>query len=268
MRAPDTRTSWAEDTALLAEAARAAGEIAMKYFRSEHRVWEKDAGAGPVTEADLAVDAMLHGLLREARPDYGWLSEESAEEGDRLSAERCFVIDPIDGTRAFTAGEVAWAHAFAVVEAGQVVSAVVDMPAKESRYTATRGEGATRQGRPIAVSATPGPDDITVVTGKPNLAPNLWPGGLPRHTRHYRPSLAYRLGLVAEGRYDAMVTFRDSWEWDIAAGALIVKEAGGRVSDRNGDPLTFNTPRRMTAGAIAANPGLHGQIMGRITTDV
>ncbi|WP_422077297.1 inositol monophosphatase family protein [Vannielia sp.] len=256
--------STSADTTLLIEAAERAGEIAMRYFRADHRVWEKDDGAGPVTEADLAVDAMLRAHLLGARPGYGWLSEESADDAARLSCERCFIIDPIDGTRAFTAGEVSWAHSLAVAEAGRVVAAVVAMPAKKMIYAAGTGTGATRNGTPLRVTEATGPDDISIVTAKPNLAPHLWPGGLPRNARHYRPSLAYRLALVAEGRYDAMVTFRDTWEWDIAAGTLIVQEAGGTVTDRLGTPLRFNTPDRLTAGTLAANPALHGNLMARL----
>ncbi|SIO21562.1 inositol monophosphatase family protein [Vannielia litorea] len=260
MRAPDTTS----DTALLIEAAALAGEIALRYFRVDHRVWDKADGAGPVTEADLAVDAMLRSHLIGARPGYGWLSEETADDAARLDAERCFIIDPIDGTRAFISGEVTWAHSLAVAEAGRVVAAVVAMPAKKAVYAAARGAGATRNGKPLHVSAAAGPDDVTIVTARPNLAPHLWPGGLPRHARHYRPSLAYRLALVGEGRYDAMVTFRDTWEWDIAAGALIVEEAGGTVTDRLGAPLRFNTPGRLAAGTLAANPALHHGLIQRI----
>ncbi|MBY6049231.1 3'(2'),5'-bisphosphate nucleotidase CysQ [Vannielia litorea] len=254
----------ASDLALLTEAAAMAGDIAMRYFRAEHRVWDKGDGAGPVTEADLAVDAMLRGKLMGARPDYGWLSEETADDVARLSAERCFIIDPIDGTRSFTAGEVSWAHSIAVAEAGRVIAAVVAMPAKKVTYAASAGGGATRNGKPLHVTAAPGPDDVTIVTAKPNLADHYWPNGTPRHTRHYRPSLAYRLALVGEGRYDAMVTFRDTWEWDIAAGALIVEEAGGMVTDRHGARLQFNTPSRLTAGTLAANPALHSGLLQRI----
>ncbi|WP_254695384.1 3'(2'),5'-bisphosphate nucleotidase CysQ [Oceanicola sp. D3] len=257
----------ADDLTLLMDAAEMAGEIALRYFRAEHRVWDKADGAGPVTEADLAVDAMLRSKLMGARPDYGWLSEESADTAARLDRERCFIVDPIDGTRAFTAGEPSWAHSLAIADAGQIVAGVVAMPAKNAVYAAAKGRGSTRNGEALRVTATSGPDDVTIVTAKPNLAPQLWPGGVPRHSRHYRPSLAYRLALVAEGRYDAMITFRDSWEWDIAAGALIVEEAGGRVTDRRGTPLRFNTPDRLTAGVIAANDELHGGLMQRVTKD-
>lgn len=258
---------WSADTALLLEAARAAGEIALRHFQASPQVWDKPGGAGPVTEADLEVDAMLRTRLLAARPEYGWLSEETRDDPARLGAARCFIVDPIDGTRAFMAGESAWAHSLAVAEHGRITSAVIAMPARQAIYSASLGGGAARDGAPLAVTPAAGPDGISIVTAKPNLAAQHWPGGLPAHTRHYRPSLAYRLALVAEGRYDAMITFRDSWEWDIAAGALIVSEAGGRVTDRHGAPLRFNTPERHTAGAIAANPTLLAALLARIIPD-
>ena len=252
------------DTALLLDVAKTAGEIAMRYFRADHRVWDKEGGAGPVTEADLAVDAMLKERLLAARPGYGWMSEETADNTARLDAERVFIIDPIDGTRAFTEGQESWAHSFAVAVKGEVVAAVIHMPAKGVTYTATRGAGATRNGALIRVSSPAPEGDVSIITGKPNLSASHWPGGVPPHTRHYRPSIAYRLGLVAEGRYDAMVTFRPSWEWDIAAGALIVAEAGGEVSDASGKPISFNSPSRLADGTVAAASTVYGALMQRM----
>ncbi|KRS10404.1 inositol monophosphatase, partial [Roseovarius atlanticus] len=103
---------------LLIAAARAAGEVACRYTGPEARVWDKPGGAGPVTEADLAVNEVLFEQLRGARPDYGWLSEESADTPERLSRDRVFIVDPIDGTRSFIEGTRTWAHALAVVERG------------------------------------------------------------------------------------------------------------------------------------------------------
>ncbi|MEO0372978.1 MAG: inositol monophosphatase family protein, partial [Pseudomonadota bacterium] len=79
------------------------------------------------------------------------------------------------------------------------------------------------------------------------------------------PSLAYRMALVAEGRFDAMITFRPSWEWDVAAGDLILREAGAATSDRAGKPLRFNNPTPQTAGVLAANAALHAQIASQLT---
>ena len=113
------------DLDLIIRAAEEAGRIALAHWRGTFRHWEKDEGAGPVSEADLAVNAALEQALRAARPDYGWLSEESPEDPRRATAARVFVIDQIDGTRAFIAGEDGFAVAVAVVEDGQPVAGVV-----------------------------------------------------------------------------------------------------------------------------------------------
>ena len=89
-------------------------------------------------------------------------------------------------------------------------------------------------------------------------------GAAPGFERHFRPSLAYRLSLVAEGRFDGMLTLRATWEWDIAAGALIVSEAGAIVTDRKGQTLTFNSPARQTAGVVAGGIRVHRDIVGAL----
>ncbi|MHA3979753.1 inositol monophosphatase family protein [Halovulum sp. GXIMD14794] len=255
MQAPEA------DLALLIEAARVAGPIALRHFRSDPKVWDKADGAGPVSEADLEVDAALAKVLRAARPDYGWLSEETPDDADRLSRDRVFLIDPIDGTRAFIEGTSAFSHALAVVERGQVIAAVVFLPAQDRLYAAATGQGATLNGAAIRVSGAEDPARATILATRPSLKPEYWPGGVPDAERGYRPSLAYRLCLVAEGRFDALVTFRDSWEWDIAAGTLIVREAGGIVTDAGGGAPDFNAPHRQQGGCIAAAPGLHARLL-------
>lgn len=250
-----------DDLALLTRAARIAGPIALRHFRQDPKTWDKDDGAGPVSEADLEVDAALAEVLRGARPDYGWMSEETPDDPDRLDRERVFVVDPIDGTRAFLEGTSAFSHALAVVERGRVIAAVVYLPAQERLYAAALGQGATLNGAPIRVSDAESPAAATILATRPSLLPEHWPGGVPDAERGYRPSLAYRLCLVAEGRFDALVTFRDSWEWDIAAGTLIIREAGGIVTDAGGGAPDFNTPRRQQGGCIAAAPGLHARLL-------
>ena len=107
------------DLELVRKAAREAGELAMRYFRRDPQVWMK-AGNSPVTEGDLAVDRLLRDRLSAARPDYGWLSEETADSSERLSALRTFVVDPIDGTRGFIAGSAEWCVSVAIVEDGEM----------------------------------------------------------------------------------------------------------------------------------------------------
>lgn len=250
------------DLALLIEAARAAGAIAQRHFRTDHAVWDKGDGQGPVTEADLEVDAMLRETLTAARPGYGWMSEETPDSPARLDARRVFVVDPIDGTRAFAGGEPAWAHSLAVVEDGAVTDAVVFLPMLGHLFTARRGAGAQMDGQPIAASRRREIRGARMLAARATLDPRHWPDGPPPPVvRHFRSSLAYRLSLVGAGRFDAMLTLRPSWEWDIAAGALIATEAGARVSDRAGRPLRFNTPDRQTDGIAAAAPAIHRAIL-------
>ncbi len=238
------------DLKLLLEAGEAAGEIAKRYFKADPETWDKGDGQGPVTEADLEIDRMLKAELLAARPDYGWLSEESEDGKARLKAERVFIVDPIDGTRAFINGEKTFSHALAVVERGEVVAAVVHVPMLKRTYTATLGGGACCNGAAISVSAQAEMDGATVLTRKPDLSPEHWlaPHGMQHN---FRPSLAYRLCLVAEGRFDAMLTLRPAWEWDVAAGDLIVREAGGAVSTTAGGPTRYNNRLPKLAGMVA-----------------
>jgi myo-inositol-1(or 4)-monophosphatase len=252
------------DLDLLLGAARAAGEIAKRHFRGKRESVEKPEGGGPVTEADLEVDRMLRAELQGARPDYGWLSEESSDGPARLEAERVFIVDPIDGTRAFVAGERAWAHALAVAERGRLTAGVVYLPRMNRTYAAAAGQGARVNGRAIRPSARTLLDGAGALVNSSQLEPKFWPGGVPPVRRHFRPSLAYRICLVAEGRYDVMLTFREAWEWDVAAGALIASEAGAVVSDRSGGPLHFNNPVPQVPGIVAGGQALHAAVMARL----
>lgn len=254
----------ARDLALLIRAAKAAGAVALGYHGPEARRWEKADGAGPVTEADLAVNAALEADLRGARPDYGWLSEESEDGAARLSAARVFIIDPIDGTRSFIEGKRAWAHSLAITQGGRVTAGVVYLPMMDKLYAAAEGHGATLNGAPLRVTAQGQMVGASVIGAKANYKPEHWRGLVPEFRREYRPSLAYRLSLVAEGRFDVMLTLRPTWEWDVAAGDVILREAGARTSDRRGTGLLFNNPGAQVDGLVAANPGLHGQIIGAL----
>ncbi|MEM7596171.1 MAG: 3'(2'),5'-bisphosphate nucleotidase CysQ [Pseudomonadota bacterium] len=255
----------APDLELLIQAARAAGEVACRFAPDDTKTWDKPDGAGPVTEADLAVNDTLHDILQSARPDYGWLSEESEDSPARLSHHTLFVIDPIDGTRSFIEGSNTWAHSLAVVENGRPRAAVVYLPKRDMLYAAAMGQGATLNGSRITISHRADLNTAELLSVKHNFKPEFWHGPPPEVTRAYRPSLAYRMALVAEGRFDGMITFRPSWEWDVAAGDLILREAGAITSDRTGHPLHFNNPKPMVAGVLAANPDLHSQIASRLT---
>lgn len=259
---PADRTPSA-DLTLIAEAAREAAGVALRFWKQDPQVWDK-GDQGPVSEADLAVNALLTARLRAARPDYGWLSEETPDDIARLSADRVFIIDPIDGTRAFIAGEDNFAISIAVAERGHVVAGAVMLPAKNRLYTGEIGGPALCDGQSIMASGRSDLSGAEILATKANMTADHWPGGVPDLRRSFRTSLAYRLCLVAEGRFDGMLTFRDTWEWDIAAGALICACAGATVTDRRGAPLAFNAGHPQTAGVIATAPAVHGAIMARL----
>jgi len=255
----------ADDLALLVGAAREAGALAAAHFARRPPAREKPGGAGPVTEADLAVDAFLRGTLTAARPGYGWLSEETEDGPARLFAERVFIVDPIDGTRAFVAGEPGWALSLAVAERGEVIAAAVFLPMLERLYAAAAGRGATCNGAPVRASRRQGARGATLLAARPALAAENWRAGAPPPMeRVFRPSLAHRMSLVADGRFDAMLTLRPTWEWDVAAGALLAAEAGARVSDRAGAPLRFNAATPLVHGVLAAAPAVHAELAGAL----
>lgn len=250
-----------DDLRLLEDAARQAGEIAMRFWRRDPQIWDKADNAGPVTEADLAVNAHLEQVLRGARPDYGWLSEESEADPSRLDAERCFIIDPIDGTRAFIDGQEGFSHSLAIATGDRITAAAVYLPAQGVIYTAHADGPALKDGRPIVASQRDQIRDATVLTYRAATEPQHWKQGrVPAFRREFRPSLAWRLCLVAEGRFDAALSLRAAWEWDIAAGTLIAARAGAVASDRLGRPLRFNGPRAAVDGMIVAGPSLHRQL--------
>lgn len=251
MQASDARTREIEaDLLLIRDAAREGGEIAMRYFRKDPEVRMK-SGMSPVTEADLAVDDFLRTSLLAARPDYGWLSEETADNPERLSARRTFVVDPIDGTRAFIEGSRTWCVSIAVVEAGEPLAGVLDCPALREVFEATlRGE-ARKNGSAISVSV---PGDRPRIAGPKAMAAKA-----PDHLRSgppmdYVPSLAYRIAMVANGDIDASFVKPNSHDWDLAAADLILRRAGGAVLGEDGVPPAYagKDPRH---GALVAGSG-------------
>jgi myo-inositol-1(or 4)-monophosphatase len=257
----------ARDLALLTDAAREAGRIALRYWRKDPQVWDKGGEHGPVTEADLAVNDMLKARLLGARPDYGWLSEETPDNADRLAVDTVFIIDPIDGTRAFVAGEETWAHSLAVAHQGKVTAGVVYLPAIDRIYTASLTAPAMKDGELIAVSGRDRLEGANILTTKANMLQEKWPGGVPEIIRSFRASLAYRMCLAAEGRFDGMLTLRDAWEWDIAAGALIAERAGAVVTDMTGAALHFNSAGAQAKGVLALPPGPHAEALARLTVE-
>ncbi|QDY99142.1 3'(2'),5'-bisphosphate nucleotidase CysQ [Nitratireductor mangrovi] len=238
------------DLDLVRDAAAEAGRIALRYFRKDPDVWMK-GGNSPVSEADISVDRFLRRTLGGARPDYGWLSEETAGH-ERRGAHRTFVVDPIDGTRGFIEGRSTWCVSVAVVEGGRAVAGVLDCPAKNEIYWARRGAGAFLNGRAIAVRKA-GPTPM-VGGPKPLIDAVAEPLRATLKRTPYVPSLAYRIALIASGQLDATFVKPNSHDWDLAAVDLVLTEAGGEVLDENGDRPIYAGPSPRH-GALVAGSG-------------
>lgn len=151
---------WQSDLALIADAAKEAGAVAYGFFNQSPEVWWKNGDRSPVSAADFAANKTLETILRKARPDYGWLSEETEDDAGRLSRETLFIVDPIDGTRAFLGGQKVWCVSVAVVHRGRPVAGVLYAPALEEFYEAVDGGVALKNGMPFTVSAA-GPDELS-----------------------------------------------------------------------------------------------------------
>ena len=236
----------------------------MSYFRQSVKTWDKEPNH-PVTEADIAVNTFLMEKLRSARPDYGWLSEETADTPERLSCSRIFVIDPIDGTRAFMKGEPHFCIALAILEGDQPVVSVLYAPVHDELFEAVAGGGARRNGEIITTS-----DRTQLKDGRLIAEPTLfqrsdWPVSWPDlvHPELKPNSTAYRMALVADGRWDGVMVLWHKWDWDVVAATLIVQEAGGVVSCHTGDPYVFNQKVAAQQSLIAAGPVLHDLLVER-----
>jgi len=244
----DHLTTPAQDLELLRSAVVSAGILASGYFRRPVKTWNK-GDASPVTEADVTVDRFLHSALLSARPDYGWLSEESADNPDRLTRKRVFVVDPIDGTRAFIRGEDCWTVSIAVVEDGEAIAGVVFAPVRDEMYEASLGGGARLNGKPIVFRRQPG--RLPLIPAPGAVHHELQAAELQYQRGPAYPSLAYRLVQVATGKLDAAVSRRGAQDWDIAGAAIILAEAGMAFEDVCTGPVRFNGAD-VRHGALAA----------------
>jgi myo-inositol-1(or 4)-monophosphatase len=239
---------YSDDLELLRSTAVAAGIIASSYFRRDIKSWTKE-NASPVSEADIIVDRFLAANLLQARPDYGWLSEETADNPSRLECERVFVVDPIDGTRAFLRGEDVWTVSLAVVENGVPVAGVVYAPARDELYEASKGDGARLNGQPLIRHRRAGTPPLIPAPGA--VHQEMQDAGLIYTRGPAYPSLAYRLVQVATGKLDAAVSRRGSQDWDIAGAAVILAECGLDFADVCTGFPQFNK-RDVRHGALAA----------------
>jgi myo-inositol-1(or 4)-monophosphatase len=241
-------------------AADAAGARAMEQWaegRLSDSHWDKTPGQ-PVSEADLACDAMLRERLGALLPEAAWLSEESAETPGRSDARFAWVVDPIDGTRDFVRGRSGWAVSVALVEDGAVQAGVLIAPARDERWWAVRGGGAYRNGVRLAVGAQ------ATLSGARVPLDNL--RGIDMdYTVVPKPNgIALRMAMIAANEADLVAGLRLSGEWDLAAADIITQEAGATITDALGDPIVYNKLDPSVIGLLCGVPAVHEAALPRV----
>lgn len=252
-------TAADDDLSLLKDAASGAGRLAMSFFRKSPNAWSK-AGGSPVTEADVAVDTMLRTSLLAARPDYGWLSEETADDLARCGQDVIFVVDPIDGTRGFIQGDDRWCVSVAVVRGGRPETAVLYAPARDECFTVRAGEGAYLAGRKLSTSHSAGFPGSSIAGPRGWLKSPILQASAMEIQSHV-PSLAYRFASVAAGTFDAAFASPGAHDWDLAACDLLVHEAGGRLTTLEGAVPVYNRENPVHRVLAAANTELQPRIL-------
>ena len=242
------------------DAALAAGEILQRYFRDGGYQIDSKGRNNPVTTADFEADSELKQILREAFPAYGWLSEETADNDDRLTRERVWIVDPLDGTKEFIKGIPEFVVAIALAEHGVPVLGVSYNPIKQELFSGIPGAGCFLDGKPVTVSSTSTLEHSTILASRSETARGEWKAYEGRVTVRPIGSVAYKLALVAAGQADATFTLTPKSEWDIASGVALIIAAGGRVTDLHGGEVRFNHRDVKTPGFVASNGHLHAQL--------
>ncbi|MGD9501176.1 MAG: 3'(2'),5'-bisphosphate nucleotidase CysQ [Methyloceanibacter sp.] len=254
--------SLEEDYELLKKGTREAGQLALTYFRKPLAVKKKIDGS-EVSEADLALDVALKFELHAPRPDYGWLSEETEDDPERLKSSRVWMVDPIDGTNAFLRHVPEWTVSAALVENGVPVLGAVYNPATGEFFHAMRGKGAFLNDEPIAASDKSTLEGAFLIASGGLFKKKIWKEPWPEVKTKWVNSVAYRLALVASGRADATISLSNKSEWDLAAAALLVEEAGGIVTDHRGEAHHYNRPSPRLPSLVASGKALHPLLIER-----
>lgn len=239
-----------------------AGALSLEWLKRGAKSWDKSPGS-PVTEADIALNNLIQASLMTARPDYGWLSEETEDDPGSRNAPHTWVIDPIDGTRGFMKGLPTYTVCIARVDGTEPIAAAVYNPLAKQMFAAGKGLGATLNGEPISVTDRALVEDCLMIgladKFHSKAASKVWP-----RLRLLDPmpnSIAYRICLVAAGQADASLSTGRLHDWDIAAAALILSEAGGIITDQHGASYRLNGEEVCQTGMVAAGANLHPLVL-------
>jgi myo-inositol-1(or 4)-monophosphatase len=247
-------------------AGRAAGAIIRAFYDEGVAVDYKDtARDNPVTAADTQADACIQEMVRAAFPDDGWLSEETRDSHERLSRRRVWIVDPLDGTKEFVQHIPELCVCIALVEAGVPVLGVSFNPITDELFAAARGHGLTLNGVPAHTSVTADVAQARILASRSEDKRGEWDAFKSRMRVELTGSVAFKLALIAAGRGDGTFSLTPKHEWDICAGAALIQEGGGRITDCYGEPLRFNREKPLLPGLIATNAPLYDKIRAVIS---
>lgn len=217
----------------------------------------------PLTTADLLSNQILKDRLLNAFPTDGWLSEETTDNLDRLNYKRIWIVDPIDGTREFIKGIPEYAVSVALVENGIPIVSAVYNPAKNELFYAIKDQGAWFNHDPIKCQAS-SQDKLKILASRTEIANGDWQQFLKINEIKPMGSIAYKLALIAAGFADSTFSLSPKCEWDIAAGVLLVREAGGLVTDKYKNNFVFNQLNTRVNSIIACTSASFATIYSQI----
>jgi myo-inositol-1(or 4)-monophosphatase len=257
---PATEIDLNAQAARLEQSVREAGLLALSMFKAPMKTWTKGEGDSPVSDADIATDDLLRARLTTDNAGIAWLSEESVDDPARLDAAYVWIVDPIDGTRAYIGGLPHWAVSAALVTNGRPVAACLFAPASDEFFMALVGQGATRNGSAIAVSPGAALENARIA-GPRKFLERFSTVAPPFATMPRTHSLALRLARVAEGTFDAAIAGGHSHDWDLAAADLLVHEAGGALTSVGGGAVTYNRPVPRHGMLVAAGRDRHAALI-------
>ena len=248
-----------DDLSLMLELAKQAGNVGLEYFQGKNEVWYKN-GNSPVSEADKKIDTLLKDAFASARPQYGWLSEETEDSSSRLSSDRVVIVDPIDGTRGFIAGDKRWCISIAIVENYRPIHGVIYVPALDQTFAASQGKGLILENVPESKTSS---GKKPLVTGSQKLIDVLREEANEHFAvADFLPSLAYRLAMVATGHLDGAFARPGASEWDVAAADIILQEAGAVLEDKSAAKIRYNQRNVRLPALLASGKLTYDKILG------
>ena len=252
------------DHAVALAAAHAGGIVAKSFFRTDFGVREKNPG-DPVTEADEAANKEIISVIQRSRPGDVIISEEASLPRQRLNAERAWIIDPIDGTQSFIEGIPEFAVSVALVSNQEPVAAAIFNPITNEFFDAAKGGGTRFNGVDVVATKTSTLAGSTLGTSRTELRQQLWSHLFPEATLKKVDAIAYKLALVSAGKLDAVIALRPKNDWDIAAGDLLVREAGGVMTDTNGQLHRYNKVDILHPNLVASGASMHSTLLERLS---